>query len=175
MILNAATFRYFGWADVLFLSLLGLLLGLATKLELRGRYFAVAAAQHPEMFRPMRLPLLPVCLLGALIFPVIELVTHWNTPFRSEHTTYIFCMAGSALSIGAWLLSASRLLSADDRRKDHEIREFLSDPASPVPAARPRDQLSPGWLRLWHALNVIAFVALMLFAMREFLQHSTAR
>ena len=76
MILNAATFRYFGWADVLFPSLLGLLLGLATKLELRGRYFAVAAAQHPEMFRPMRLPVLPVCLLGALIFPVIELVTH---------------------------------------------------------------------------------------------------
>ena len=50
----------------------GFVLGLATKLDLRGRYFAVAAAQHPEMFRPMRLPVLPICLLGALIFPVIE-------------------------------------------------------------------------------------------------------
>ena len=175
MLLNAAIFRYFGWGDVVFLSLLGFFLGLATKLDLRGRYFAVAAAQHPEMLRPLRLPVLPICLLGALIFPVIELVTHWNTAFRSEHTTYIFCMAGSALSTGAWLVSASRLLSADDRRKNNEIREFLSDPESPVPAARPRDQVSPGWLRLWHGLNVAAFVALMLFAMREFLRHSTER
>ena len=175
MILNAAIFRYFGWGDMLFLSLLGFLLGLATKLDLRGRYFAVAAARHPEMFRPMRLPVLPICLLGALTFPIIELITHWNTAFRSEHTTYIFCMGGSALSIGAWLVSASWLLSSDDRRKNDEIMEFLSDPESPVPAGRPRDQVSPGWLRLWHGLNVTAFIALMLFAMREFLQHSTAR
>ena len=175
MIRNAAAFREFGWGDVLFLSLLGFLMGLATKLDLRGRFFAVAAAQHPEMFRPRRLPVLPICLLGALTFPMIELLTHWGTTFQSEHTKYILCMAGSALSIGAWLVSASRLLSADDRRKNSEMTKFLSHPESPVPATRPRDQMSPGWLRLWRGLNVAAFIALLLFALREFMQHSTAR
>jgi len=175
MILAAAIFRYFGWGDVLFLSLLGFFLGLATKLDLRGRYFAVAAAQRSEMFRPLRLPVLPICMLGALTFPIIEIVTHWNVGFRSEHTTYIFYMAGSALSVGAWLMIASRLLSADDRRKNGEIREFLSYAESPVPAARHRDEVSPGWLRLWHWLNVAAFAAVLLFALREFFQRSTAR
>jgi hypothetical protein len=168
MILGAVTFRYFDWGDVLVLSLLGFLLGLATKLDLRGRYFAVAAAQHPEVFRPMRLPVLPISLLGALSFPIIELLTHWNTSFRSEHAVYVICMAGSAVSVGAWLVSASRLLSADDRRKNDEVMGFLSDPDRPVPSARPRDQIFPFWLRLWNWLNGGAFTVLMLFAMREF-------
>jgi len=65
MISHSVAFHYFGWGDLLFLSLLGLLLGLSTKLDVRGRYFAVAAAQHPEAFRPL-LPVLPTSLLGAL-------------------------------------------------------------------------------------------------------------
>ena len=68
MILGAVTFRYFDWGEMLFLSLLGFLLGLATKLDLRGRYFAVAAAQHAEMFRPMRLPVLPISVLVPHLF-----------------------------------------------------------------------------------------------------------
>jgi hypothetical protein len=175
MIFRAVTFRYFDWGDVLFLSLLGFLLGLATKLDLRGRYFAVAAAQHPEAFRPMRLPLLPIALLGALSFPVIELLTRWNTEFRAQHAMYVICMAGSAVSVSAWLVTASRLLSADDRQENHEIMEFLSHPDRPVPAPRPQCQTSPWWLRLWNGLNVAAFIVLMLFATREFSHHSMGR
>lgn len=164
---GTVTFRYFDWGDLLFLSMLGFLLGLATRLDLRGRYFAVAAAQHPEIFRPMRLPVLPISVLGALSFPIIELLTHWKTEFRTQHEMYFICMVGSAISVGAWLTTTSRLLSADDRRKKDEIMGFLSDPDSPVPSRR-RCLTSPSWLRLWNWLNVTVFVVLMLFAIREF-------
>jgi hypothetical protein len=123
----------------------------------------------------MRLPVLPISVLGALSSPMIELLTHWNTEFRTEHATYFSCMAGSAVSVGAWLVSASRFFSADDRRKNDEIMEFLSDPHSPVPSARPRCLTFRRWLRLWNWLNVAGFVVLMLFAIREFLHHSTGR
>jgi hypothetical protein len=171
MISHSIAFHYFGWGDLLFLSLLGLLLGLSTKLDVRGRYFAVAAAQHPEAFRPLRLPVLPISLLGALSFPVIVLLRHWNNEFRSDHAMYFTCMVGSTVSIIAWLVSASRLLSTDDRRRTDEIREFLSDAAMPVPQPRPRNRISPAWLRLWNGLNVIAFLVLMLIAMREFFRY----
>ena len=175
MIFGAVTLRYFNWGDMLFLSLLGFLLGLATKLDLRGRYFAVAAAQHPEMFRPLRLPVILISVLGALSFPIIELLMHWNTAFLREHAIYVTCMAGSAVSVGAWLASVSRLLSADDRRKNDEIMEFLSDRDTPVPSGRLGGEASPVWLRLWKWLNLVAFILLMLFATREFLHHLMGR
>lgn len=51
MIFAAVIFEHFGWGDVLLLSLLGFLLGLATKLGPRMRFFEITAAQHPELVR----------------------------------------------------------------------------------------------------------------------------
>jgi hypothetical protein len=167
MIFAAVTLRYFSWGDVLLLSLLGFLLGLATKLGPRMRFFEIAAAQHPELFRSSRLPVLPGSVLVALALPAIELLTHWNTPFSSQHTIYVGCMVGAAVSSGAWLVSFSSLLSIDDQRKQREIREFLSDPNSPAPSG-PRLNTSPLWLQIWNLLNFAAFISLMMFAMQKF-------
>src|SRR2546423_6631376 len=157
------THQDFGWGGVLGLSLLGFLLGLATKLGPRMRFFEISAAQHPELFRVDRLPALPSSVLTGLAFPTIELLAR-NTAFISQHAIYIGCMIASAVSSGAWLMSKSMLLSADDDRKQREITEFLSDPNSPVPAG-PHLSTSPVWLQIWSLLNFAAFVSLMLFAM----------
>lgn len=163
----AVTLRYFGWGDVLLLSLLGFLLGLATKLGPKMRFFETTAAQHPELFRSSRLPVLPGSVLAALALPAIELLTHWNTPFTSQLTIYVGCMVGAAVSSGAWLVSFSSLLSLDDQRKQREIREFLSDPNSPAPSG-PRLNTSPRWLQIWNLLNFAALISLMMFAMQKF-------
>jgi hypothetical protein len=167
MTVAAITFQYVGWGDVLGLSLFGFLLGLATKLGPRMRFFEIAAAQHPELFRHSQLPVLPGSVLAALAFPVIELLAR-HTAFISQHAIYIGCMLASAVSSGAWLMSESMLLSADDDRKQREITEFLSDPDSSVPSG-PRLSTSPVWLQVWSLLNFAAFVSLMLFAMQKFL------
>jgi hypothetical protein len=167
MIFAAVTLRDFGWGDVLLLSLLGFLLGLATKLGPRMRFFEITAAQRPELFPSSRPPVLPGSVLAALAFPAIELLTHWNTPFTSQHTIYVGCIVCAAVSSGAWLMSFSSLLSLDDERKQREIKEFLSDPNSPAPSG-PRLNTSPRWLRIWNLLNFAALVSLMTFAMRKF-------
>jgi hypothetical protein len=160
------TLRSFGWGDVLFLGLMGFLLGLATKLGPRMRFFEIAAAQHPELFRLSRLPVLPGSVLIALAFPLIELLTR-DIAFSSHHAIYVGCMVGAAVSSGAWLASASGLLSVDDQRKEREITEFLSDPNSPVPSG-PRLNTSPLWLQIWNLLNFAAFISLMMFALQKF-------
>lgn len=164
-------YRSFGWGDVLFLSLMGFLLGLATKLDLRGRSFSVMAAQHAEAFRPLRLPALPIAVLGALLFPIIELLPRWNAEFCADHAIYAACMVGAAVSVGAWLMSASRLLQADDRRRAGEIAEFLSDPDAPALARPAEAPTYPLWLSLWNALNLAAFIVLMSLAIRALLPH----
>jgi hypothetical protein len=109
---------------------------------------------------------LPVSVLAALAFPAIELLTR-NTAFSSQHAIYVGCMVGAAVSSGAWLMSASSLLSVDDQRKQREITEFLSDPNSPVPSG-PHLNISPLWLQIWNLLNFAAFISLMIFAMQKF-------
>lgn len=167
MIFAAVTLRSLGWGDVLSLSLIGFLLGLATKLGPRMRFFEIAAAQRPEQSRLTRVPLLPGSVLAALAFPVIELLTR-NTAFISQHATYVICLVGAAVSSGAWLVTASGLLSVDDQRKQREITEFLSDPNSPVPSG-PHLNTSPRWLQIWNLLNFAAFISLMIFAMQRLL------
>jgi len=166
MIFAAVILRSFGWGDVLGLSLVGFLLGLATKLGPRMRFFEITAAQHPEIFRPMRMPALSVSVLAALAISAIELLTR-NTAFSSQHATYVGCLVGAAVSSGAWLLSASGLLSVDDQRKQREITEFLADQDSPVPSG-PILNTSPRWLQIWNLLNFAAFISLMIFAMQKF-------
>jgi hypothetical protein len=160
------TLRSFGWGDVLFLGLMGFLLGLATKLGPRMRFFEIAAAQHPELFRLSRLPVLPGSVLIALAFPLIELLTR-DIAFSSHHAIYVGCMVGAAVSSGAWLASASGLLSVDDQRKQREITEFLSDQDSSAPSG-PILNTSPLWLQIWNLLNFAAFISLMIFAMQKF-------
>ena len=159
-------FQSLGWGDVLGHSLLGFLLGLSTKLGPRMRFFEMAAAQHPELFRLSRLPVLPSSVLSALAFPAIELLTR-NTAFISLHAIYIGCMLGAAVSSGAWLMTASSLLSVDDQRNQREITEFLSDANSPVPSG-PRLDTSPQWLQVWNLINLAVFIVLMLVAMQKF-------
>jgi hypothetical protein len=161
------TFQYFGWGDVLGLSLFGFLLGLATKLGPRMRFFEIAAAQHPEIFRPMRMPVLSISVLAALAFTAVELLTR-NTAFSRQHAIFVGCLVGAAVSSGAWLVSASGLLLVDDQRKQREITEFLSDQDSSVPSG-PILNTSPLWLQIWNLLNFAAFISLMLFAMQKFL------
>ena len=98
----------FGWGGVLGLSLLGFLLGLATKFGPRMRFFEITAAQHPELFRHSQSPVVPGSVLAALAFPVIELLAR-HTAFISQHAIYIGCMLASAVSSGAWLMSESML------------------------------------------------------------------
>jgi hypothetical protein len=167
MTVAAVSFQYVGWGDVLGLGLCGFFLGLATKFGPRMRFFEISAAQRPELFRLDRLPVLPSSVLTGLAFPTIELLAR-NTAFISEHAIYIGCMLASAVSSGAWLMSESMLLSADDDRKQREITEFLSDPNSPVPSG-PHLSTSPVWLQIWSLLNFAAFISLMLFAMQKFL------
>jgi hypothetical protein len=135
MIFAAATFRSFGWGQAFGLSLIGFLLGLTTKPGPRMRFFEITAAQHPELFGLSRMPVLPGSVLAALAFSLIELLTR-NTAFISQHPTYVICLVGAAVSSGAWLVSASGLVSVDDPRKQREMTEFLSDPNSPVPSGR---------------------------------------
>jgi hypothetical protein len=160
------TLQSFGWSDVLLLSLIGFLLGLATKLGPRMRFFEIAAAQHPELFRVSRLPVLPGSVLIALAFPLIELLTR-DIAFSSHHAIYVGCMLGAAVSSGASLASASGLLSVDDQRKQREITEFLSDQDSSAPSG-PILNTSPLWLQIWNLLNFAAFISLMIFAMQKF-------
>jgi hypothetical protein len=167
MIFAAVIFQDFGWGDVLLLSLLGFLLGLATKLGPRMRFFEITAAQHPELFRLGRVPALPGSVLAGLAFPAVELLTHWNTPFSSQHATYVFCLIATAVSSAAWLMSESSVLSIDDQRKQREVTEFLSDPNLPAPSG-PRLNTSPLWLQVWNLLNFAAFISLMIFAMQNF-------
>jgi|SRR6185437_15955426 hypothetical protein len=140
------TFQYSGWADVLFLGLTGFLLGLATKLGPRMRFFEIAAAQRPELFRVSRLPVLPNSVLAALALPALELLIR-HTAFCSEHAIYLGCIVGAAVSSAAWLASASSLLSVDNKRQQREIAEFLSDPNNPIPSG-PRPNTSPRWLQI---------------------------
>jgi len=164
---GAATFRPFDWDDIAVYAAFGFLMGLTAKLDLRGRCFTVMAAQHPEAFRPRRLPVFPIAVFLGLFFPLFELLTHWNTPFRGDHSVFVTCLAGSAVSAGAWLFHAWSLLDADDLRKKNEIAEFLSDPNSPVPPARPPGEVSPLRLRLWKWLNIAVFIGLTVYVMQE--------
>lgn len=157
--------RYFGWGDVLFLGLMGFLLGLATKLGPKMRFFEISVAQHPGPFRPNRLPVLPVSVLAALAFPAMELLIR-NAAFSSRHMTYVSFMVGAAISSGMCLASASGLLSVDDQRKQREIAEFLSDRDSSVPSG-PRLNTSPRWLQIWNLCNFAAFILLMMFAVQK--------
>jgi hypothetical protein len=168
MAFAAVTFQYFGWGDVLGLSLLGFLAGLATKLGPRMRFFEITAAQHPEVFRSRRVPVLPGSVLAALTLPGIEILTHWNSPFNRQHAIYVVCLLAASVSSIAWMVSASSLLSVDDQRKQCEIKEFLSDPDSLVPSG-PRLDTSPLWLRVWNLLNLAAFIFLVVFAVQQFL------
>jgi hypothetical protein len=168
MIFAAVTFRSVGWGDVLGLSLLGFLAGLATKLGPRMKFFEIGAAQHPELFHSSRLPVLPRSVVTALALAAIELLAHWNTPFTRQHLIYVVSVVVAAVSSAAWMMSVSSLLSIDDQRKQREIKEFLSDADSPVPSGS-RLNTSPLWLRIWNLANSAAFISLMAFAIEEFL------
>jgi hypothetical protein len=168
MIFTALTYQSAGWGNVLGLSLIGFLAGLVTKLGPRMRFFDITAAQHPEIFPSSRLPALPGSVLAALTLPSIEILAHWNAPFNRQHAVYIVCLLAAAVSSMAWMGSASSLLSVDDERKQREIKEFLSDPNSPVPSG-PRMSTSPRWLQIWNLLNFAALIFLMTFAVQKLL------
>ena len=168
MIFAALTYQSAGWGNVLGLSLIGFLAGLATKLGPRMRFFDITAAQHPEIFPSSRLPALPGSVLAALTLPGIGILGHWNAPFNRQHAIYIVCLLAAAISSVAWMVSASSLLSVDGQRKQREITEFLSDPNSPVPSG-PRMNISPRWLQTWNLLNFAALIFLMTFAVQKLL------
>ena len=171
--------HHFGWDGVLVLNATGFLFGLGT--NLRGPVGiavgsnTVDAARCPEAFRRTRLPLFPRCMFGALAFPVLAIPWYWKTPFLTVHSLYLVCVAGLALSAGAWLARASAFLSAGDRRKTEEIREFLSDPQAPVPQGQAQFPATPQWFRIWNGLNFRAFLILTLMAVRGLLKESQLR
>ena len=171
--------HHFGWDRVLVLNVTGFLLGLGTNLHgLSGIAVGINtidAARCPEAFRRTRLPLLPRCVFGALAFPVLAMPWYWKDPFLTVHSFYLICVAALTLSTGAWFARESAFLSASDRRKTEEIREFLSDPHAPVPQGQAQFAPAPTWFRIWNALNFTAFLILTLMAVLGFLKESPLR
>ena len=149
------------WEGILLCLFLGFLFGLMTNIKTGGggRYFTVALAQIPYRFRELRVPLLPRCILGALLLALFP--SCGDADFAAAHPLFVLAILVLASSVGLWLYGASRDLAAEEMHRKMEVEEFLANPDAAVPMpSRPPGEISATF-HVWSKVNNFLFVLLV--------------